>query len=163
MSNVAKKNERVKVNRDFSIIVPEGYTYSAGSEENIKIVGVPQQLVFFKTEMNDIYIDKYSEDAEFNFEEPFMAPRCLVVSGNQTGLRLDLSDSKTRKILMERANGFNMMSTKKFTIKETDDILVYYFAAPEGPFPNSFFTIICVAFLNVGSHSPFLNVVNQPI
>ena len=45
---IAKKNERVVVNRDFSVVVPEGYTYSTTKNE----INDNRKLVFIKTERN---------------------------------------------------------------------------------------------------------------
>jgi len=150
MANVAGKNERVRVNGDFSIIVPEGYSYSTDIEANMGALGNPRQLVFLKTEKNDIYIAELSEDEEFGFDEPFSAPQCFVVSAKEIGLRVDLSDSNIREKMRELVADLNVRSTEVFTIKETDDILVYCGAVPEEAVPQSFFAIVTSEYIYHG-------------
>ena len=87
---IAKKNERVIVNRDFSIIVPEGYTYST-----IKNEINDKKLVFIKREENEISkgICRYSLDV------PFYAPQSLDIIDTNSLNHIDLTDVNVRIVV----------------------------------------------------------------
>lgn len=114
---IAKKNERVIVNRDFSIIVPEGYTYST-----IKNEINDKKLVFIKREENEISkgICRYSLDV------PFYAPQSLDIIDTNSLNHIDLTDVNVRTTMRTNAiDFFSMDGLSCETIKEENDILVY--------------------------------------
>lgn len=137
----ATLNEKVTVNRDFSLIVPEGYLYSTDKSE----INENRLFVFIKTEQNEFFNENFGDFAEFSLAEPFGAPQCFTVMEAQNlsqrfGGDLDLSNDDVREAMKGFATQFlTMFGGECVTVKETDDILVYYSKKDE---PNTFFAVI---------------------
>lgn len=121
---IAKKNEKVVINRDFSVIVPEGYTYSTAKSD----INGNRKLVFIKTERNALFEKEYADFDEYGLDAPFAAPQCMtVMEPRGLGAELDLSDSNVRTALRQMAEQFmTMFGGTVTTAKEGKDILVYY-------------------------------------
>lgn len=135
---IAKKNERVVVNRDFSVIVPEGYTYSTAKAE----INDNRKLVFIKTERNEIFEKDYEGFDEYGLDSPFAAPQCFTVMEPRGLGLLDLSDADIRAALKNMAEQFmTMFGGTCTTVKEEKDILVY-FSKFKGKETNTHFMIV---------------------
>ncbi len=137
----ATRNEKVIVNRDFSIVVPEGYLFSTDKNE----INENRLFVFIKDEQNELFVENYGDDAEFSLAEPFSAPQCITVMTAQNlaekmGGELDLSDENVRNAMSGFASNFLTMFGGEFVaVKEDDDILVYYSKKED---TNTFFAIV---------------------
>ena len=70
-----QENKRIIINKEISVIVPEGYLYSDKSRE----LKDRLSIVFMREEKNDYY-ENTMGDREFSIAIPFFAPRCLVLS-----------------------------------------------------------------------------------
>lgn len=121
---IANQNERVIVNRSFSILIPQGYTYSMDANE----INDNRTLVFIKTERNE-YFNKQTGDFDyFDLSFPFGAPQCCTITPlSNLDSKLDLSNDSIRQAMR---NMFQlvvaMFGGDCSVIKESDDILVYY-------------------------------------
>ena len=135
---IAKKNERVVVNRDFSVVVPEGYAYSTTKNE----INDNRKLVFIKTERNEIFDKEYGDFDEYGLDSPFAAPQCFTVMEPRSLGLLDLSDANVRAAIKNMATQFmTMFGGTCATIKEDNDILVY-FSKFKGKETNTHFMIV---------------------
>lgn len=121
---VAKKNEKVLVNRDFTVVVPEGYTYSTDKSE----INGNRKLVFIKTEENSVFKKEYGDYSDYSLDAPFAAPQCMtVMEPRGLGGTLDLSDSNVRTALRQIAEKmFSIFGGTVAVAKESGDILAYY-------------------------------------
>lgn len=120
----AKNNERVIVNRDFSILIPQGYNYSLDTSE----INDNRVLVFIKTERNEYYDKEFGDYDAFDLDAPFGAPQCCtIVPLKSFGVQLDLSDSNIRDAMRNTFQPIvSMVGGTCTTVKESNDILVYY-------------------------------------
>ena len=121
---IAGNNERVIVNRDFSIHIPEGYNYSLDTGE----INDNRVLVFIKTERNDYFDKEFGDFDEFDLDAPFGAPQCCaIVPLRNLGVQLDLSDSNIREAMRNMFQPIATMFGGTCTaVKETKDMLVYF-------------------------------------
>lgn len=121
---IAGNNERVIVNRDFSIHIPEGYNYSLDTGE----INDNRVLVFIKTERNDYFDKEFGDFDEFDLDAPFGAPQCCtIVPLRNLGVQLDLSDSNIREVMRNMFQPIATMFGGTCTaVKETKDMLVYF-------------------------------------
>lgn len=128
---VAAKQEKVVINHNFSIVVPEGYTYSTDKQD----INDNRLLVFIKEEPNEYYKENCDED--FSLADPFGAPQCFtLMDGRELG-NVDLSDDDVRETLQKYANALNLFHGGEVTtVKESDDIIIYYSKTEE---PNTFY------------------------
>ncbi len=115
----ATLNEKVTVNRDFSLVVPEGYLYSTDKSD----INENRLFVFIKTEQNEFFNDNFGDFAEFSLAEPFGAPQCLTVMEAQNlaqrfGGDLDLSNDDVREAMKGFATQFlTMFGGECITVK----------------------------------------------
>ena len=65
-----QENKRIIINKEISVIVPEGYLYSDKSRE----LKDRLSIVFMREEKNDYY-ENTMGDREFSIAIPFFAPR----------------------------------------------------------------------------------------
>jgi hypothetical protein len=137
--NIAKQNEKIVINRDFSVIVPEGYTYSTNKWE----INEDREFVFIKTEQNALFKSVFGDFADYGLDEPFSAPQCMTIM-EPRGLdaELDLSNPSVRTTFKKNAEQFlTMFGGTLETAKESKDILVYY-SKFEGENTNAAFIIV---------------------
>lgn len=139
---IAKKNEKVVINRDFSVIVPEGYTYSTAKSD----INGNRKLVFIKTERNALFEKEFPDFDIYSLNAPFAAPQCMtVMEPRGLGAELDLSDSNVRTALRQMAEQLmTMFGGTVATAKESKDILVYYMKF-KGKETNTHFMIATAA------------------
>lgn len=144
---IAKNNEKAIVNRDFSIQIPAGYTYSTDTSE----IHENRVLVFIKTERNDYFNKKTGDFDMFSLENPFAAPRCLTVVPNKDfGSAIDLSNIATREAMQGAFGHISAFFGGTCTVlRETKNILIYY-SKFKGKDTNTTFMIVTPQYMYTG-------------
>lgn len=95
----------VKINDDFSILVPNGMRWSTNAAENDG-----RLLVFIKEQRNKYYNDSVGEDwADYDCFMPFGAPQCLTLTkgvefSEVLGRDADFSDSNIHNLVLKMAD-----------------------------------------------------------
>ena len=136
---IARNNERVIVNRDFSILIPQWYNYSLDTSET----NDNRALVFIKAETNAFFDNTTGGFAEFDLSSPFAAPQCCTIFHTRNfATPRDLSDNNIREAVRYTFQQvFTMFGGTCTAVKEANDVLVY-FSKFSGNDTNTHFFIV---------------------
>ena len=141
-----QENKRIIINKEISVIVPEGYLYSDKSRE----LKDRLSIVFMREEKNDYY-ENTMGDREFSIAIPFFAPRCLVLSNpisleQVIGQETESLNEEVRALIGMLPNNIlsdiahdNGVEPDIITLKDNDQIMMHYARINE---KTAYFTVM---------------------